>query len=302
MATNAAPRTNPSREPPYETIKAALEAGRVIPFVGAGASIVDRPEGIPWTENAAFPPRGAELSCLLAEEAHFQDVSDDPRDREDLLKVAAYFEQQSGREELRFRLHQVLARPHPTGRLHAIPRLAHEPPADRHHQLRHVARAGFRRSRAAFRSRRLSQGQRRRRQLHPVAASRRERAHDHPVRRAGEDADRPPDNAGDLQDARQRGRTRARRTRQLRHHRGRLHRFPLPDDNRYRGAEVFPALLPRALASCSSATASWTGTCASCCATWAGSSRRKASVPAESTGPSRTGLRGSSSGCGNPAA
>jgi SIR2-like domain len=118
MATNAAPRIGPTREPPYDTIRAALEAGRVIPFVGAGASLVGRPEGASWTEDAAFPPRAAELSRLLAQEAQFQDVSDDPRDREDLLKAAAYFEQQSGREELRFRLHQVLSRSHPPGRLH----------------------------------------------------------------------------------------------------------------------------------------------------------------------------------------
>ena len=118
MATTAEPKTATTREPPYDTIRAALEAGRVVPFLGAGASLVGRPEGSPWTENSAFPPRGAELSCLLAREANFQDVSADPRDREDLLKAAAYFEQQSGREELRFRLHQVLSRPHPPGRLH----------------------------------------------------------------------------------------------------------------------------------------------------------------------------------------
>ncbi|MDM0002801.1 SIR2 family protein [Variovorax sp. J22P240] len=118
MATSTALRTIASREPPFETIKAALEAGRVVPFVGAGASLAGRPEGESWTENAAYPPRGPELSSLLAQEAHFQDVSDDPRDREDLLKAAAYFEQQSGREELRIRLHQVLSRPHPLGRLH----------------------------------------------------------------------------------------------------------------------------------------------------------------------------------------
>src|SRR5262249_33273796 len=105
-------------QPPYSTILSALKQGRVVPFLGAGASIVGRPKGAPWTENAEFPPRGAELSCLLAREAKFDAMSSEQRDREDLLKVAAYFEHQSGREELRLRLHQVLSRPHPPGRLH----------------------------------------------------------------------------------------------------------------------------------------------------------------------------------------
>src|SRR5262245_15914019 len=105
-------------QPPYPTILSALKEGRVIPFLGAGASIVGRAEGALWTENAAFPPHGKELSCLLAREAQFDAMSVDQRDREDLLKVAAYFEQQSGRDELRLRLHQVLSGPHSPGRLH----------------------------------------------------------------------------------------------------------------------------------------------------------------------------------------
>ncbi len=118
IAEDAAPKSATGREPPYQTIRAALEGGRAIPFLGAGASLADRPEGAAWTEQAAFPPRGSELSALLAEEANFQDVSTDPRDREDLLKAAAYFEQQSGRDELRLRLHHLLSRPFPPGRLH----------------------------------------------------------------------------------------------------------------------------------------------------------------------------------------
>lgn len=110
----------PVLEPPYPTILSALEEGRVVPFLGAGASIIGRLDDAPWTENAQFPPRGAELSCLLAREAQFDAMSSDPRDREDLLKVAAYFEQQAGRPELLHLLHKVLAKQFPPGVLHAF--------------------------------------------------------------------------------------------------------------------------------------------------------------------------------------
>jgi SIR2-like domain len=107
-------------QPPYPTILSALKEGRVVPFLGAGASIVGRPNDALWTENATFPPRGAELSCLLAREAQFDAMSSDQHDREDLLKVAAYFEQQSGRSELLHLLHKVLAKRFQPGALHAF--------------------------------------------------------------------------------------------------------------------------------------------------------------------------------------
>jgi hypothetical protein len=104
-------------EPPYPTILTALQEGRVVPFLGAGASLVGRPDDAAWTESAAFLPRGAELSCLLAREAGFAAMSEDPRDQEDLLRVAAYFEQQSGRPELVRLLHKVLAKQYRPGAL-----------------------------------------------------------------------------------------------------------------------------------------------------------------------------------------
>src|SRR5512145_2323402 len=64
-------------EPPYPTILTALQEGRVVPFLGAGASLVGRPDDAAWTESAAFLPRGAELSCLLAREAGFAAMSED---------------------------------------------------------------------------------------------------------------------------------------------------------------------------------------------------------------------------------
>jgi len=58
-------------EPPYEVILDRLRQGKVVPFVGAGASIVGRPEGTAWRSESEFPPRGAELSSLLARKSNF---------------------------------------------------------------------------------------------------------------------------------------------------------------------------------------------------------------------------------------
>jgi len=110
----------PQLEPPYEVILDRLRQGKVVPFVGAGASIVGRPEGSQWSDTAEFLPRGAELSSLLARKAAFASVSEDPQDQSDLLKVSAYYEQASGRDALRDELHAVLGRPYRPGALHTL--------------------------------------------------------------------------------------------------------------------------------------------------------------------------------------
>lgn len=107
-------------EPPYAVIFDRLQQGKVIPFLGAGASIVGRQSSEVWTSSASFPPRGAELSRLLAQKAAFSSVSADPDDQADLLKVSAYYEQASGRDALRDELHGVLAHRYQPGALHAI--------------------------------------------------------------------------------------------------------------------------------------------------------------------------------------
>lgn len=107
-------------EPPYQVILDRLQQGKVIPFLGAGASFVGRDDAVAWTDGAPFPPRGAELSRLLADKAQFGAVSPDPDDSADLLKVSAYYEQSSGRDALRDELHGVLGRPFAPGALHQM--------------------------------------------------------------------------------------------------------------------------------------------------------------------------------------
>jgi PAS domain-containing protein len=104
-------------EPPYGVIWNRLKAGKVVPFLGAGASLVGRPQGAAWDEErSAFLPSGRELSRLLAGETSFPD--EDSGDSGNLAKVASYYVDINGRPVLRERLREVLNREFPVGELH----------------------------------------------------------------------------------------------------------------------------------------------------------------------------------------
>lgn len=105
-------------EPPYGVIWNRIKSGKVVPFLGAGASLVGRQDGEIWDpENPRFLPSGSELSRFLAHESSFP--SNDPYDVNDLAKVASYYAIISGRKPLRERLHEVLNHPFQFGPLHA---------------------------------------------------------------------------------------------------------------------------------------------------------------------------------------
>jgi SIR2-like domain len=94
--------------PPYGVISNLLKKRRVVPFLGAGASMIGRPPGVAWDVKAPdFLPSGLELSHLLADEAEFP--SSDEHDRGDLARVASYVANVAGgRPYLRGRLREVL--------------------------------------------------------------------------------------------------------------------------------------------------------------------------------------------------
>jgi len=94
-------------EPPYGVISGLLKKRRVVPFLGAGASMVGRAPDAVWNADApAFLPSGLDLAHLLADEAELP--SSDEHDRGDLAKVASYFANVAGRRNLRDRLREVL--------------------------------------------------------------------------------------------------------------------------------------------------------------------------------------------------
>lgn len=75
-------------EIPYKVIAEALQAGKVVPFLGAGASAAHRPENAKWSPGESFCPFGYELANYLAKEATFPDE----KGTDDLMLVASYFE------------------------------------------------------------------------------------------------------------------------------------------------------------------------------------------------------------------
>ncbi len=96
-----------------------MKAGKVIPFLGAGASIIGRPSDATWSaDRSIFPPTGGELSRFLAEQTSFP--SENPHDRDDLAKVSSYYAETNGRSLLRELLHEKLNRQYPIGELHRL--------------------------------------------------------------------------------------------------------------------------------------------------------------------------------------
>jgi hypothetical protein len=100
------PRSTPiTPPPPYGLIASALRAGKVIPIVGAGVVRSGRPPNARWDPaHPTFLPSGVELAQFLAEDTGFPLESD----RDDLAKVASFYEAFGSRATLRDRLRQML--------------------------------------------------------------------------------------------------------------------------------------------------------------------------------------------------
>src|SRR5262245_43366528 len=89
-------------EPPYGEIWDLMKVGKVVPFLGAGASLAGRAQNVKWdADQPGFLPNGTDLAHFLADKSSFPSV--DPRDRDDLAKVASYFAEVSSRRRLRDR-------------------------------------------------------------------------------------------------------------------------------------------------------------------------------------------------------
>src|SRR6266850_1745158 len=89
--------------PPYPFILDKLNTGRVIPFLGAGASLGGRKSGESWKKGVrTFLPTAGELAGHLADTTRFP--SGESRD---LTKVAQYYSAVGGRQALNEELHNI---------------------------------------------------------------------------------------------------------------------------------------------------------------------------------------------------
>jgi hypothetical protein len=98
----------------YSRVARQLVDGEVIPFLGAGANLCDRPDEALW-QAGVFTPSGRELARALAEEADYPHP-DDP----DLLRVSQYVDAVLGLRPLYRRLHEVFDADYPPTSLHRL--------------------------------------------------------------------------------------------------------------------------------------------------------------------------------------
>ena len=101
-------------EPPYELIRDRMQRGRIIPFLGAGASLVGHPGETAWSSpKCDFLPKAWELAEYLDRRSGYPSNA-----TPELTRVAQYFEGVAGRQGLDDELRDVFARRFQIGALH----------------------------------------------------------------------------------------------------------------------------------------------------------------------------------------
>jgi len=107
------PLADEEPQPPYAFIRSQLTRGKVIPFLGAGASLANRPGGSAWKPGAGFLPSGSELAKYLDDRSGYPSG-----EAAELARVAQYFDGITGRGGLDSELHDVFAAAGAPGTLH----------------------------------------------------------------------------------------------------------------------------------------------------------------------------------------
>jgi hypothetical protein len=92
----------------------AIAAGHVVPFLGAGANLCDRPEKASW-KPGGFAPSGRELARALAEDSEYPDPGDP-----ELLWVSQYYEAVTGAAPLYEKLRNVFDVDYTLSSLHRL--------------------------------------------------------------------------------------------------------------------------------------------------------------------------------------
>ncbi len=93
-------------------VASRMLAGRVVPFLGAGANLCGRPDDKGY-ERGRYLPSGAELAEILAEVGHYPD-----REHLDLLQVSQYVDAVLGPRVLYERLRDTFNADYPPTELH----------------------------------------------------------------------------------------------------------------------------------------------------------------------------------------
>src|SRR4051794_3343551 len=91
-----------------------MAEGKVIPFLGAGANLCERPAGSSWQDQHLLPS-GSELATYLAETYAYPG-----EDSGDLLRVAQYVDLAAGDAALFDELHAIFAGSYGPNKLHRM--------------------------------------------------------------------------------------------------------------------------------------------------------------------------------------
>src|SRR5262245_53096290 len=110
----------------FELVAAEIADGAVVPFLGAGANLCDRPAKVPWAPGR-FAPSGRELAKALAVQSRYPNLDDlDDLDRQpDLQWISQYFDAVLGDRRLYMKIREVFEAQYPPSSLHRL--LAHIP-------------------------------------------------------------------------------------------------------------------------------------------------------------------------------
>ena len=105
----------------FERVADAIAAGEVVPFLGAGANLCDRPAEAPW-DPESFAPSARELAQALAKQSRYPNLDDlgDPARPPDLQWVSQYFDAVLGDKPLYKKLHEVFDARYPPSSLHRL--------------------------------------------------------------------------------------------------------------------------------------------------------------------------------------
>jgi len=112
----------------YRLVAHEILAGRVVPFLGAGANLCGRPEEVTWRPGQFdWLPSGTELSVYLAQMFNYRGKND-----EDLVRVSQYVSLTVGALRLYEELRSLFDGDYPPTTLHRF--LAELPPILREHR------------------------------------------------------------------------------------------------------------------------------------------------------------------------
>jgi hypothetical protein len=113
------------------TVVKALARGHVVPLLGAGANLCDRPEAEAWGAGR-YLPSGSELAAHLADDFGYPGS----QDRDDLIRMSEYVDLSVGAGPLYQSLHDIFAEDYPPTSLHrflaALPAALSRPGKPRH--------------------------------------------------------------------------------------------------------------------------------------------------------------------------